>query len=288
MTVSEIDIFPAKISGKFEVHGLEVNARYWFERMNDSPDVVFTLLDSSVFINSDDEGYAYCSFTIHGKQMTPQKAPEMVDVKQVKTDDDEIVYIMGEQFNKMSLLSDDAVEKTGNKIQAGSTSQASYTAVAASASASAATTTTACSPASLDFDTVTGTTTDIGVEAAELIADFGVPEFKSLEEIGSDFSSAITIDNLPKRKKAKAEILKEGEQILQDHFEDSIQVTNSAKRNSTSTSGAKCSQIEPQFMKINEPASESITFSDYCYQGSMKLYFDADSRIYKAEFELFG
>lgn len=84
------------MKGKYEIYGRETNSQYWYERMLDYPDVLFTIKNVEMKIHSDEDGIIVCKFSLSGTVIENALEAEVQTAAIVDADTDSPTYIIGE------------------------------------------------------------------------------------------------------------------------------------------------------------------------------------------------
>lgn len=254
--------FPDGIKGKYEIYGLEVNCQYWYERMLDYPDVVFTLKDVKVQINADEDGQILADFTLAGSVYANAQEPEVQARVVIEDDPAKPVYVLGDYED---VLHSSLPPVAGSKLEK-----------------------------SEDFDHIfddPGSDSEVGVEGRPtVVIDLGItatPDAASLlanEELLGDDNIAV-LDSLPNKHPRAFSANTEADAIRQKSTRGTVQLPSGSSDPATIDQQINSNRL----VKMNRPPADAApVVHRYCYRGQMRMHFDADSRVFLNEFFLFA
>jgi hypothetical protein len=89
--------FPDALKGLIEVRGRTLAGKYWYERMHDSPDVVFRIEHVNIIINDETmNGVIQCKFNLQGSQIINAMDP-VFNASMMTTDQDRKIITLTDE-----------------------------------------------------------------------------------------------------------------------------------------------------------------------------------------------
>lgn len=93
--------FPEALKGLVEVRGRTLAGKYWYERMHDSPDVIFTIQHVDIDMNEESMcGTIRCKFNLRGSQIINALDPEFNPSLVTKDPTNMVTYVQEEAVEK--------------------------------------------------------------------------------------------------------------------------------------------------------------------------------------------
>lgn len=238
------------MKGKYEIYGLEVNCQYWYERMLDFPDVVFTLKDVKVQINTDEDGVVLVDFTLAGSVYCNAQDTEVKARSVIEDDPEKPVYVIGEVEE---VLHGTAPPVAGSKIEK-----------------------------SDDFDHLFDDfSMDSRTSSVQTALDLGISSIPDAETILSNEEFMVDdnvalLDAIPNKV---SRTTGDGQLSTKVSLPSGVVDTETFDQQVNSN----------RLVKMNQPPinAEPI-IQHYCYKGKMRMHFDTDSRVFLNEFFLFA
>jgi hypothetical protein len=188
-------MLPNGMKGRYEIFGLETNAKYWYERMTDFPDVTFTIKDVQIKINSDEDGVILCMFDLMGTQIIPSEpVPEVNAIAVIDENSIKPVYIFGEVDQYHDMASSSNNNNHSNKNNSDSSSSSPFS--------------TLTNPNNYhqntmeDFDTITSTN-NINTNNSMIMNDFGIQQSTDIQTLMNviEHDDDDLVDQIPNKLK---------------------------------------------------------------------------------------
>lgn len=242
--------FPNMVKGRVEVRGRNLAGKYWYERMHDSPDVVFAIRKVDIKMNEDEsDGVITCYFGLTGTHMLPAMEPELNTAVVIQDQGESTLYVIQDDIGKPTAQKQISL-KRGD-----------------------------------DFDDLlnSGNTTDFGFESQleHTLQDDGFledPESATLSEPAPRVSG----------KAASGRGLT-GKGTVATTRPSSLPTVSHVDilRKRDDFVGLEVPEIKGEpLVKIHPFAGPKPHVIHYSYQGMLTLHFDADSLIYFSDFVL--